>query len=55
MLYKVLNKNKKIIGNEKFDDTKILIDTDHKFSGKEMSDVTLKNLVVLIPCIIKNG
>lgn len=55
VLYKVLNKNKKIIGNEKFDDTKILIDTDHKFSGKEMSDVTLKNLVVLIPCIIKNG
>ena len=55
VLYKVLNKNKKIIGNEKFDDTKILIDTDHKFSGKEKSDVTLKNLVVLIPCIIKNG
>ena len=52
VLYKVLNKNKKIIGNEKFDDTKILIDTDHKCSGKEMSDVTLKNLVVLIPCII---
>ena len=55
MLDKVLNKNKKIIGTEKCDDTKILIDTDHKFSDKEMSDVTVKNVVVLIPCIIKNG
>lgn len=57
LLNKVLDKIKESIRiyDEKYDDTKILIDTDHKFSGKEMSDVTLKNLVVLIPCIIKNG
>ena len=35
-----------IIGIEKFDDTKILIDVYHKLSD----EVTLKNAVVLILC-----
>ena len=50
MLDNVLDKIKEIIGFEKFDDTKILIDTD----GKLPNDITLKNVVLLIACIIKD-
>ena len=38
-----------IIGIEKVDDTKMLIDTDHKLAD----EVTLKNIVILISCVIK--
>ena len=41
----------KIVGTEKFDDTKILIDIDNKFPD----DITLKNVVVLMTCVIKEG
>ena len=41
----------KIIGIEKFDDTKILIDIDDKLPD----DITLKNVVVLMTCVIKEG
>ena len=44
ILDKVLDKNKNIIGIEKFDDTKILIDTDSKLPD----DITIKNFVILI-------
>ena len=47
---KVLDKVKKVISIEKFDDTKSLIDIDDKSSV----DFTLKNMVILITCIIKN-
>ena len=50
ILDKVLDKIKKIIGYEKFDDTKFFIDTDDKLSD----NVTLKNVVMLITCVIKN-
>ena len=50
MLDNVLDKIKEIIGIEKFDDTKILIDTD----GKLPNDITLKNVVLLIACVIKD-
>ena len=50
MLDNVLDKIKEIIGFEKFDDTKILIDTD----GKLPNDITFKNVVLLIACIIKD-
>ena len=49
MLDKVLDKIKEIIGIEKVDDTKILINTDDK-----LLDITSKNAVILITCIIKN-
>ena len=42
-LDKVLEKTKKI-GIEKLDDTKILIDTDHKL----LDYITLKNAVILM-------
>ena len=47
MLDKVLDKIKEIIGIEKFDDTKILID-------KLPNKITLKNVVILIACVIKD-
>ena len=50
ILDKVLDKNKNIIGIEKFDDTKILIDTDSKLPD----DITIKNFVILITWIIKD-
>ena len=40
-----------VIGIEKFNDTKILIDTNDEFAD----EVTLKNAVILILCIIKDG
>ena len=49
MLDKVLDKIKMIIGFEKFDDTKILIETGDNLPD----DVTLK-YVILITCVIKD-
>ena len=39
-----------VIGIEKFDEAKILIETDDKF----LDEVTLKTVVVLISCVIKD-
>ena len=50
ILDKVLDKIKNIIGIEKFDDTKILIETD----GKLPDDITIKYFVILITWIIKD-
>ena len=50
MLDKVLGKFKETISIVKFDDTKILIDTDDKLPDY----VTLKN-VILITCIMKDN
>ena len=36
---------------EKFDDTKMLIKTDNKLPD----EIILKNVVILITCVIKNG
>lgn len=46
MLDKVLGKIKEIIGTEKFDDTKILVDTEDKLPD----DITLKSVVIMIMC-----
>ena len=51
MLDKVLDKIKMIIGIKKFDDTKILIEADDKL----LDDVTLKNVVIIITCAVKNA
>ena len=48
MLKKVLDKIKEIISFEKFDDTKTLIDTDHK------NDIAFKKVVILMTCVIKD-
>ena len=50
MLVKVLESIKKIMGIEKFDDTEILFNTNDKLSD----DFTLKNIVILMTCIIKD-
>ena len=50
ILNKVLGKNKKIIGNEKLENAKNLIETDDKCR----CDFILKNAVILITCFIKN-
>ena len=50
MLDKVLDKIIEVIGIEKFDDTKILIDTDDKLPD----DITFKNVVILMTCVIKD-
>ena len=50
MLDKVLDKYKETIDIEKFDDTKILIDTDDKLPNY----IALKNAVILITCVIKD-
>ena len=42
MLDQTLDKIKEIISIEKFDDAKILIDTDNKLRN----DITLKNVVI---------
>ena len=47
----MLNKTKEVKSIEKFDDTIILIETDDKFTD----DITLKYVVILITCVIKNG
>ena len=49
MVHKVLDKTKEIIGIKKFDDTKILINTD----GKLSHDITLKRVVILLTVLIK--
>ena len=51
VLDKVLEKIEEIIGNEKFGDSKKLIDTDDKL----LNDITLKVVVTLMTCVIKNG
>ena len=48
---KVLDNIKKIIGIEKFYDTKILRDTDDKLPD----DTTLKKFVLLSTCVIKDN
>ena len=50
MLDKVLDKIKKIISIENFDYTKILIDTYDKLPN----NITLKNVVVLMTCVVKD-
>ena len=49
ILDKLLDIIKKIISTEKFDDTKTLIETNDILPDV----VTLKNIVILITCIIK--
>ena len=49
MLHNVLDKIKEIRGIGKFDDTKILTDANEKFPD----DTTLKNIVVIITCVVK--
>ena len=51
MLDKVLDKIEKTIGLKKLDDTEILIDTDDKLADY----ITLKNVVILITCVIKDN
>ena len=50
MLDKVLDKNKEIKGIDKFDNAKILSDTD----DKQQNYITLKNVEILITGIIKD-
>ena len=50
MLDKPLDKIQEITGIRKFYDTKILIETDDKLQV----DITLKNVVILITCMIKD-
>ena len=47
---KTLDEIKDIIGIEKFDNTKILIEADDKLPF----NITLKNVVTLITCVIKD-
>ena len=47
----VLDRIKKIIGIEKFDNTKILIEIDDKLPD----DITLKNAVILMTFVVKDG
>ena len=47
----VLGKIKRIMSIEQFDDTKILIDTDHKFHA----EVTWKYVLILVSCVIKDA
>ena len=49
ILEKVLDRVKQIIGIEKYDNTKILLDTNDKFPEK----ITLKSVVVLKTCVIR--
>ena len=51
ILRKVSSKIKEIISIEKFGDTKILVVADDKFPENS----TLKNVVILIICVIKDG
>ena len=50
MLDKVLDKIKKVIGIEHFDNNKILIDTDDKL----IDNITSKNDLILMTCAIKD-
>ena len=51
MTDKLLDKIKKMICIVEFDNTKIFIDTDDKLP----ENVTLKNQVILMECVIKNA
>ena len=51
MLDKVLNKIKEVIDITKFADPKILIEKDDKLPD----DITIKNAVILITCVIKDN
>ena len=51
MLDKVLDKIKRIIGIEHFDNTKILTDTDDKFPF----DISFKKVVIIMTCVIKDN
>ena len=51
ILYGVLDKIKMIRGIEKIDNTKMLIEADNKLAD----EIKLKNVVVLITCVIKGG
>ena len=51
MLDKVLHKIKMVIYIEKCDDANVLVETDDKLPD----DITLKNVVTLIKCAIKDG
>ena len=51
ILDKVSDKIKMIVAIEKFDDTKIFIETDDKLPD----NVTLKNVAKLITCVIKDN
>ena len=44
------DKIKEIMGIGKFDDTKILVETD----GKSPDDITFKNVTILFACVIKD-
>ena len=50
MLNKALEKIKETISFEKFDDAKIFINTDNKLPHY----ITLKNIVILMICVIKD-
>ena len=50
MLERVLDKITEIIGIEYFDNIKILIDTNDQLP----QDITWKNVVILMTCIINN-
>ena len=52
ILNKVLNKTNKIKDIERFDKTKFLIDTD---DNELIDDITLKNVMILNTCIIKDA
>ena len=47
--YIVLHKTEKIIGIEKFDNTKILIDTDDELPN----DIALNKVMTLVTCVNK--
>ena len=49
-LNKILDKIKRI-GIKKLEDTKILIDEDDKLPD----DISLKNVVILMTCVVKDG
>lgn len=46
----MLDKIKEIMGIGKFNDTKILVETD----GKSPDDITFKNVIILFVCVIKD-
>ena len=50
VVYKVLEKNKEVIGIKEIDDTQILISMNNKLSD----DITLKRVVILMRRVIKN-
>ena len=50
VLAKVLDKIKKIIGIEHFDNNQILIDTNDEL----LDNITSKNVVILMACVIKD-